>query len=156
MAKAKKEVKPGKAAGLFRMFYKTFFDLPSWIGVHQARYTNITLFQYLKAIFKTKRSPRQETFEQAMERLQLTEQNLRERVESNNKNKWIFIILGVALALYSIYLIFSAHIGGFFLGVAVVILAFVRAYQFSFWNFQIKHKKLGCTYKEWRSGECSK
>ena len=154
-AKDKGGVKVSKTRGLFRMFYKTFFDVPSWIGVYQARYTNRTLFQYLKAIFKIKRSTRQETFKQAIERMQLTEQDLRERVKVNNRNKWVFLITAGALCIYSGYLLFTAHVGGFVLGVAVLALSLVRAYQFSFWNFQIKHKKLGCSYKEWRRGECS-
>lgn len=155
MAKDKSGVKVSKKRGFFRLFYKTFFDVPSWIGVYQTRYTNSTLFQYLKAIFKIKPSTGQETFEQAVERMQLTEQDLRERAKVNNRNKWIFIIIAAILFCYGGYLLFTAHFGGFVLSVSVFVLSLVRAYQFSFWNFQIKHRKLGCSYKEWRSGNIS-
>lgn len=150
----KDPVKP-KKRGFFRMLSSTFFDVPRWINAKQYVETNKTLYTKIKEVFRIAQPEREETFEAAMLRLKLTEQDLQERVPANQRALTILLAFIVVLCLYGFYLMFSGAVAGTFVILAVIVLSAVRAFQYSFWNFQIKNRKLGCSFKEWLSGKIS-
>lgn len=149
----KKQVKKG---GFFRGVTRTFFNLPRWINVKQYRETNKTLVEKVKDTFRIAQAHREETFEQAMQRLQVTEKDLQERMVANQRALYIILAFIGFLCLYVIYLLFHGAFLGVVLALAVIALSAVRAFQYSFWNFQIKHKKLGCSFSDWLSARSVK
>jgi intracellular multiplication protein IcmV len=44
---------------------------------------------------------------------------------------------------------FHGAVAGTLLVLAVIALSAVRAFQYSFWNFHIKNRKLGCSFSDW-------
>lgn len=158
-SKAKAKSKPNsnqpKKRGFFRTLSSVFFDFPRWVNAKQYVETNKTLYTRVKDTFRIAQPTREESFEAAMQRLNLTEQDLKDRVSANQRALTILLSFIVALCLYGFYLMFTGAIAGTFVILAVIVLSSVRAFQYSFWNFQIKHKKLGCSLREWRSGKIS-
>jgi intracellular multiplication protein IcmV len=146
-----KEKDTAKRAGVFRLFFKTFFDIPAWLGLKQLKDTNKTLGTYLKDTYKVKQANRTETFEQALKRLNVTEADLAIVVKNNTRNFYIMVAFAVALLVYGIYLLILGSVGAALLDLVVIGLVLVRVFQFSFWNFQIRQKRLGCSFKEWLS-----
>ena len=144
-----------KKRGFFRMLSSTFFDVPRWINAKQYVETNKTLYTKIKDVFRIAQPEREETFAAAMLRLKLTEQDLKERIPANQRAMTILLAFIVVLCLYGFYLMFSGAVAGTLVILAVIVLSAVRAFQYSFWNFQIKHRKLGCSFKEWMSGKIS-
>lgn len=142
-------VKKKKGVGYFRLFYKTFFDVPSWLGLKQFKETNKTLGGYLKESYTIKQATRRETFDEALRRMRVSPEALALTVKSNTRNFYIMVIFAALLLIYGGYLLFSGHWGATLLDIVVVGFVLVRAFQFSFWNFQIKQRRLGCTFKEW-------
>lgn len=155
MPKSKTESKSSstKKRGFFRVLSSTFFDVPRWVNVKQYVETNKTLYTKIKDSFRVARPMREETFEAAMQRLKLSEQDLNERMPANQRALTILLSFVIALCLYGFYLMFTGAIAGTLVILAVIALSSVRAFQYSFWNFQIKHRKLGCSFKEWFSGK---
>lgn len=100
------------------------------------------------AIFKREKGP-VETFEQAMARYQLTEEDLRERKKMFQIQLAIYSVGSIFMLGYTFYLIKAGH--WISLTFSVVLLAYlvVSALKSHFWIFQIKKRKLGCTIQEW-------
>lgn len=142
-------VKKKKITGYFRFFYKTFFDFPSWLGIRQFKETNKILGGYLKQSYTVKQATRRETFEEALQRMRISPEDLVLIVKSNTRNFYVMLVFALSLVIYSGYLLLSGHMGAVLLDIMVIGFVLVRAFQFSFWNFQIKQRRLGCTFKEW-------
>ena len=152
-SKAESKNSQPKKRGFFRTLSSVFFDVPRWVNAKQYVETNKTLFTKVKDTFRIAQPTREETFEAAMHRLKLTEQDLKERIPANQRALTILLSFIVVLCLYGFYLMFTGAIAGTCVILAVIALSSVRAFQYSFWNFQIKNRKLGCSFKEWMSGK---
>ncbi|MBP9726658.1 MAG: type IVB secretion system protein IcmV [Gammaproteobacteria bacterium] len=146
---AKPKADQPKKRGFFRAVMSTFFDVPRWVNAKQYTEVNKTLYTKVKDSFRIARAQREETFEAAMDRLKVTEQDLKERIAANQLALTIVLIFIVLLCLYGFYLMLHGAVAGTLLVLAVVALSAVRAFQYSFWNFQIKNRKLGCSFSDW-------
>jgi intracellular multiplication protein IcmV len=133
---------------------KTFFNPTGWLGYDLLKAQFKVTVNILKNAFSPALPQRKETFTEALKRLKLSEQD----VQSIEKNYFLYAViiaaLGVITVIFSGYLLFSqgAFIG-FLLGLLCATLFFVYAFRYHFWYFQIKHRKLGCTFAEWRQGK---
>jgi intracellular multiplication protein IcmV len=139
---------------VFKVSRKTFFNPRAWLGYDELKNQTKTIWDTLRALFTSSKPQRQETFEQAMQRLQLSEKDIKEKQATYLNYAIAFIILAVCSFLSSFYYLIHHHtFSGMILGFAVTTLFATQAFRFHFWYFQIKHRKLGCTYKEWRQGK---
>ena len=146
---AKPTTEQPKKRGFLRTMSRTFFDLPRWMSVKQYVEVNKTLYTKIQDSFRIAQAQREETFAAAMHRLQLSEQDLKERTAANQRGLTIMLVFIALLCFYGFYLIFSGAVAGTLVILAVIALSAVRAFQYSFWNFQIKNKMLGCSFKDW-------
>jgi intracellular multiplication protein IcmV len=138
----------------FKISRKTFFDPTGWLGYDMIA----TQFKLSKNILKDVLTPavatRKESFTAAMQRLKLTEEDIQHTAIRYLQLAWVFFTLGILTLAFSFYLILSAgSLSGWILGLASATLFFVYAFRYHFWYFQIKHRTLGCTFAEWRSGK---
>lgn len=148
MAKAdQKSTKTKK--GFFRSIMSTFFDVPRWVNAKQYAETNRTLYEKMRGTFRIAQAQRKETFEEAMQRLNVTEQDLQTRLANNQRILMMMLVVIGFLTLYGVYLLFHGAMAGALMVLAVIVLSAVRAFQYSFWNFQIENRKLGCSFQEW-------
>jgi len=135
-----------------KFVYKTFLDVPSWISFQQLKQNTSGLAGILKDIF-TPQPPAQKTnFKEAMKKFNLSEEDLAKRSRTYFRQSMLFLGCGCLCIAYVFYLFFTRH----FLAGLIALLAsglfFVQAFSAHFWHFQIKHRKLGCTFKEWFNG----
>lgn len=97
----------------------------------------------------TQEATREETFEEALVRLNLTPQDIEKREREFKRLVMIFSILGIVVLGYFIFSVTQkaliASLGS--LGIFFFILA--QLFRYHFWLFQIRQKRLGCTFKEW-------
>ena len=135
---------------------KTFFNPRGWLGYDMLKTQFTTSWSVIKNLCTLPVATRTETFEQAQQRFQLSE----EQLDDISKKFWIFVwvlnAFGVFSFLFSVYLLVRyGTFAGFVLGVATAAIFFAYAFRYSFWRFEIKHRKLGCTFKEWLAGKPS-
>jgi intracellular multiplication protein IcmV len=108
----------------------------------------------IKAMFQDLRmyrpEVRRETFEEALQRLNLTEDQLKERMRTCLIMSCLYSFAALCFFIYSIYMIIHLHLG-MILGILITILMAVFAYRESFWYFQMKTRKLGNTFQDWVS-----
>lgn len=142
-----------KKGGAFRFMYKTFFNVPAWIGFKQIRDSNRVIMSYVKESFHIDEEARAESFEEAVARQGLSKEQLIETYKNNTRNFYLLLAVVILLAIYAIYLLIFGMFKGFFVDLAVIVFACVKLFQFSFWNFQIRNKKLGCSFREWMTGK---
>lgn len=130
--------------------FKPFVNFPRWMGLRQLKNNAAAI----KAMFKDLRlyrpEVRRETFEEAMQRMNLTEDQLKERMRTCLMMSIVYSFASLCFLIYTIYMIFHFHLG-MILGILITILMAVFAYRESFWYFQMKTRKLGNTVHDWVS-----
>ena len=94
-----------------------------------------------------------ETFEEAMQRLELTEADLRQREKEFTQLFYFFLGLSIAIILYALYLSFTSSMITTLIAFCLSIYTLAQSFRFHFWLFQLKNRKLGCTIKEWMNAE---
>lgn len=136
---------------LFKVSRKTFFDPAGWLNYSGLKSMNQSLFALLGAVFTKETPVREETFEEALARMQLTSEEAEVRGQQYRFYAWIFLVCGASVFLYAFYLITFHHtIAGFILALASSLLFCAQAFRFNFWSFQIRSRRLGVSLKEWR------
>jgi intracellular multiplication protein IcmV len=139
---------------VFKVNRKTFFNPRGWIGYDELANQTQNIWDILKNLIAPAKPQRKESFTEAMQRLNLTEADLKEKSQTFINYTIGFILLGFCSFIFSFYYLLHHHtIAGFLIGLAVTILFATQAFRFHFWHFQIKHRKLGCTFAEWRNGK---
>ncbi len=130
------------------------FKVKDWFGFDFIAKETTLIKDGFKNVFTKEQAERTETFDEAMQRLELTEQDLENRTTEFTRLFIIFILMSVAIFCYSIFIsIKFSNIGGFFMGLAITVYCLTHAFRYHFWLFQIKHRKLGCTFKQWLNGK---
>lgn len=126
------------------------FRVDKWIGYQNVKEGFTDLKDSAISTFKTQKAERIETFEEALQRLKITEEDLNQRKKEFRRLVIIYLLLSILLLAYSIYiLIFNNNFGGFAIAFALTLYTIINAFKFHFWLFQIRKRKLGCTIKEW-------
>jgi intracellular multiplication protein IcmV len=139
---------------IFKVSRKTFFNPSAWLGVNELTAYNRVIGDTLKTTFTPDKAQRKESFEQALKRLNLTEEDVQLRAKRYRLYSWIFAGFGLVLFLASFYYLFAYHtFAGWCLAMMSAVLFAANAFRFDFWYFQIKHRKLGCTFNEWWRGK---
>jgi intracellular multiplication protein IcmV len=90
-----------------------------------------------------------ETFQEAVKRLKLTEEDIVERQRNFVYQCLIYFGVGLGIIAYGIILAFEGSVMGVIMSILVSFVAFANAFRAHFWYFQTKHRKLGCTLQEW-------
>ena len=139
---------------IFKVSRKTFFDPKGWLGYDELKSYNRIIYNDLKEAMTPAKPERKESFAEAMDRLNLTEADVEETAKRYLMYTVVFVILaGVAFAT-AFYMLFAhGTFSGWILAVVCSVLFLVQAFRFHFWHFQIKYRKLGCTFREWWRGK---
>ena len=135
---------------IFKISRKTFFDPTAWLGWNELSSYNQVIGGTLKTTFTPDETRRTETFEQALQRLRVTEADLQETAKRYQLYRLIFLLLSIGSLLVGFYYLFAFKtLAGLVLAIAVASLFGAQAFRYDFWYFQIKQRKLGCTVDEW-------
>ena len=129
---------------------KPFVNVPYWINLEEHKGIARTLSNAAKSLFfPDMEVKREETFEQAVERLGLTRGQLIVRMRQCLGFAIAFFLAALACAAYTGMLLYTMQFAASFLGMGVTALLFAFAFRYHFWYFQIKSRKLGCSIDEW-------
>lgn len=96
-----------------------------------------------------KKATHLESFEEAMSRLGLSEKDLEARKNEFTKLFYFFLVLSLGVFAYALYLSLKGTLVSSLITFCLAFYALTQAFQFHFWLFQIKNRKLGCSVKEW-------
>lgn len=134
-----------------RGILKTF--LPSgWLygEVEDLKDQNKSLYRILKSLFTKDTPVREESFADAMVRLNLTEEYVKRTAATYHIYAILFFILGLAIFTYGFYVLFAhSTLSGWLLSMAASGLCLAQAFRFDFWSYQMRVRKLGVSFNEW-------
>lgn len=128
---------------------KSLVDFPRWMGWLQIKDSAKELRNLAKVVMSPEAAKHRETFDEAVKRLGLTDKDIQQQVARHLWMFFIFISMTVLLLTYSIYLLITQRYQGFLLGTFVGVLASSFAFREHFYYFQIKTRRLGCTFQDW-------
>ena len=94
-------------------------------------------------------STQQESFSDAKQRFQLEDEAIGDMQRTFGRMALAFSIITVVACVYTGYLLFYGTWHAIIIALALSTLAAVLAFRYHFWWFQIRSRKLGCTFKEW-------
>lgn len=130
--------------------YVVNFKVTKWAGLDQIKDSSKSVVNLGRHLFTAEQANYVETFEEAMQRLNITEAELNARRKEFTRLLFIYLIVALSIFSYSIYVVaVHKNFMGFMMGFAITIYALTYVFKYHFWIYQIKHKKLGCTLREW-------
>lgn len=126
---------------------KPLVNFPRWMGFRQILDNGRNIVKTIQDLKIRRPAVRDESFAQAMLRLNLNESDLQERKRFCFYQAIIYFILALIFFIYTIYLILHFSLG-VILSFLLALLMTTFAYREFFWYVQIRKKKLGCTFRE--------
>lgn len=129
---------------------KPFINVRYWASwdEHKSHWENLKELA-VATFFPTIETEREESFDEAVTRLDVSETTIRARMRQCLGFALFFFIAGLCSATYTAYLLYSKEFAVSFLSIGVTSLLFSYAFRYHFWYFQIKNRRLGCTFKDW-------
>lgn len=130
-------------------FAKDQVNAPKWVGLDFLSDTITGLVNTTRSLVIPRKATYQESFEEAVARLNLTEEDIANRLKHFQRAQWLFIVLATLVLIYFFDLLFEGSMTGCIICLAVLAITASQFFHYSFWAFQIKKRKLGCTFQEW-------
>ena len=136
---------------VFKISWKTFVNPIGWLDYDALKRQNQLLYGIIKPAMTADKPGEPETFEQAMERLGLSEAEVAEGERRYRRFALLFAVCGLFVFYYAFYLVFRyLSFPGLILGLAVATLFFTYAFKYDFWSLQMRRRKLGLTFADWK------
>lgn len=140
--------------GIFRYVKsvaRPLIDFKTWLDYKRLKDGAAHSYSIAKKIFLPKKADpaMQESFAQAMQRLRLTEEDVKTQERTFFWLAMFYLIIGIGLFGYFIYLAIFGHWRGAFIDLGIDMVVFGLAFRHHFWYFQTKNRVLGCTFREW-------
>jgi intracellular multiplication protein IcmV len=137
--------------GIAGRFFKSFVDVKAWVSYDEVK-TNTKTIYSLFARFFSKRPNKtiyQETFAEAVLRLNLTEKQINDRRKIFLYSALIYSCLSLALIAYAVYLMKKMLVVPAIFTLILTIFIVALTYREHLWYMQMSKRKLGCNFKEW-------
>ena len=127
------------------------FKVGDWLNAAYHKQVINYLTDYSKSLFKPEKTEGiQETFEEAVLRLNLTEKDLAARKKEFSNLFFIFLLISISFFAYTMFITVQyKNVYGFILGIGITALALTKTFRYHFWLTQINKRKLGLNFKEW-------
>lgn len=137
--------------GIVRPFVNPIVKLPNYLDIKQLANTTKAIGGILKPLFVMPGAAekKEESFDEALTRLNLTEEDIAKRQQEFRRLLFVYLIIGILLFCYTFYLAWERSIHGTIATFVITLIAFVQVFRYHFWLFQLKNRKLGCTFREW-------
>ena len=120
-----------------------------WMSLDYIKDVSSRTRYILKDLVVPQKATRTETFEQALERLHLSENDIAQRKIEFTRLLYTFLTIAGLIISYALYMIIMGNPISSLVSFCLSLYALSQAFRFHFWLFQIKNRKLGCTLKEW-------
>ena len=128
---------------------KPHVDAPTWVDLNFLSSSITNLVNTFKKVGIPKQATYQEEFEEAVSRLNLTEEILNNRLKEFRRLQFIFMMLALFSIFYLIILLLKHKFPNAIICSSFILIISSQSFRDKFWIFQIKQRKLGCTFKEW-------
>ncbi|WP_131783151.1 type IVB secretion system protein IcmV [Legionella gresilensis] len=134
--------------------FKSIFNVRAWtdfdrLNAFTLYLTNVLRFLFVPQKNKTSSNEASANFEAAMAAMNLTEANLEARKRGLYRLSILMCVIAFGFLCYAIYHMFLGGIIAALISLVLMLVTLALAFRYHFWYYQIKERKLGCTFKEW-------
>ena len=137
--------------GKSRKLVKTFLDVPRWVGVNEIVTVGKTVKDLGKRLVTPQQAERQETYEQAVKRLNLSQEDIDKRCRYWRMTSYVYLFSALCFLGYSIHLFLLEHYASSLTTLVFIAVLLAFAFREHFWYTQMKRRRLGFTFQEWLS-----
>lgn len=135
-----------RVGNLFSQIFKIGF----WFDWERMKAITVSLGRGIKHLFVPHQNIEiNETFTDATTKFELSDEVLLSKQKALYRLSMFMVLLAVLILSYAGYQLYYGSTKAFFLSLVVTLIALVLAFRYHFWYFQIKRRKLGCTFNEW-------
>lgn len=136
---------------IFKFSRKTFINPSGWLDYDAVENQTRSLWTIIKSLMTPAAAQYSETYEEALARLGVTDEEAQHRGHRFKAYAILFVLLGFIVFFYTIYLLaVYKTFSGLILGLCAAAAFFCQAFRFDFWSFQIRSRRLGATFDEWK------
>lgn len=141
-----KKINETRVAGML----KSFVDLRQWSDFDRLKFFFIYILQTIGNFFSpSAKPPRQDSFNKVIQQYHLSDAQLTLKRNAFYRIAICMCVLGVLGLSYTVYMLIYGTWRAVMLSTVVDLLAWVLAFRYHFWYFQVKERKLGVTFSEW-------
>jgi intracellular multiplication protein IcmV len=130
---------------------KPILDIPSALDTRSIRNNTNTLRRFIRIALRRRddRPESLENFDEAVNRLGLTQADIKSRMREFKFLAWVLLFLFFGLVGYTGMHILEGNWFAVLPSLVISCIALVLSFRYHFWYYQVKNGKLGCTFKEW-------
>jgi intracellular multiplication protein IcmV len=128
---------------------KTFFNVSAWVNYGQLSSFAKSIANLFKRLFIPAQATYTETFAEAMQRFNLSEEDIQRRIKNFILLVSLWLIIALGVLSYALYLAFAGSWHGFIACIGLMFISLAQAFRYHFWYFQLKQRRLGCTFRQW-------
>ncbi|MCP8352357.1 hypothetical protein [Candidatus Synchoanobacter obligatus] len=133
-----------------RSAFKSLFHVKSWVGWDSLAKNGSFIRQLLNSLFNANaQSAVQETFEEAVSKYGYTPEFLANQEANFQRAARVYLGFFAIGAVYMLWLLIKKKWLASFVMVPINLMMFSFYFRESFWQMQLRRKKLGMTAKEW-------
>ena len=102
-----------------------------------------------KRLFVPQQNKEVESFDEAATKLNLSDAALMTKQKALFRLSIVMLIAAGLILSYAGYQLFYGSFPAVIVSLIVTLIALTLAFRYHFWYYQIKNRKLGCTFDEW-------
>lgn len=143
-----KKISETRVAGVV----KSFVDVRKWSDIDRLKTFFIYIVQAIQNVFSApSKTASADSFDTVVQRYHLSEERLLAKQQAFFRIALSMAFIGCLGFLYFVYMLVHGSWRAVMLSLVVDALAWVLAFRYHFWYFQVKTRKLGVTFQEWYS-----
>ncbi|WP_131793852.1 type IVB secretion system protein IcmV [Fluoribacter gormanii] len=128
---------------------RRIINVRRWFDWDRMRAFTLYLVNGFKRLFVPQKKVEGESFNDAVKLLNLTDESLLIKQKSLFRLSIVMLLAALLIMGYAVFQLFYGSIKAFLVSLVVTLIALVLAFRYHFWYYQIKNRKLGCTFNEW-------
>lgn len=127
----------------------SIFDVRRWSDYDRVKTYTTYLMDGVKKLFVPQKAVSDVSFEEAMALMKISEADLKKQQGALYRLSVFMCVLAAGFFLYAVYHLFYGTFRAVAISLIVMCMALTLGFRYHFWYFQIKQRKLGCTFGEW-------
>lgn len=120
-----------------------------WFDWDRVKAATSYIVQGVKNMFIPKKSSETQSFEDAKTNLEINDESLLQKQQALLRLSYLMVIIACAIFIYAFYQLFWGSFKATLISLVVTLIALSLAFRYNFWHYQIKSRKLGCSFNEW-------
>jgi intracellular multiplication protein IcmV len=131
---------------------KNVFNVRKWSDFDRMRAFTSYLGTGIKKMVVPRKEPvadTKNTFASTVSAMNLSEKDLASRCKGLYRLSVLMCTVAFCIFAYAVYHMVYGSIKAVIVSLVVSLIALTLAFRYHYWYFQIKERKLGCTFKEW-------